>query len=183
VPLVALLVTVWTNGWVIEAVQSGSMEPQLRSGSAVVVAPVDAAEIEAGSVIAFTDPNARGRTVVHRVRRVVEREGLVSFETQGDANATPDRELVPVRMVQGEVVRHVVGLGAAVDWVADRRNALLLVVVPAAAFGLNELVAYRQRKRGRAEALEIAALKARIVELELAASGSVEAAFPSPQGG
>ena len=91
-------------------VRGGSMSPTIPIGSVVLVEPVSAGAVNAGDVITFTAPN--DTVVTHRVLGRSAGEDP-SFITQGDANATPDPDLVPGAAVIGRVVFAVPVAGSA----------------------------------------------------------------------
>jgi signal peptidase len=142
VPLTAFLVGVWVQGWQLQAVQSGSMEPTYPVGSLLVVEPIDASQVAPGMALVFRDPVDPARTVTHRVVGLVPGETL-QFWTQGDANPARDPLPVPARFVRGRVRSDIVGLGFLMGWLRWPRSFLLLVVLP----GL--LLIASQRNGGR----------------------------------
>jgi signal peptidase len=86
------------QGYHYFAVQSDSMEPTIRSGDLVVVAPAHADGVyEPGQIITFHP--TPGYTTTHRVNDVNES----GIETKGDANATPDVSRIQSDQVVGEV--------------------------------------------------------------------------------
>jgi signal peptidase I len=52
------------------SVQTGSMEPAIKTGSLVFVTDVSAATIKPGDVITYTDPRNQAQTITHRVRDI-----------------------------------------------------------------------------------------------------------------
>lgn len=168
IPSLAAAATVWSNGLTVHSIRSGSMAPGIPRGSVAISAPVDTTEIAPGSVIVFTDPRQPERTVVHRVRTVVEQPGGVFFETQGDANSSPDLDLVPARLVQGRVENRIMGVGAVADRLSDRTTGVALVVGALLLFVSSEALGVLTRRRGRLASLraERDALLVRITELE-----------------
>lgn len=82
-------------------VLGGSMEPAIGVGSAVIVRPVQPARLVAGDVITYVTRD--DTPVTHRILEVEEDELGLAFRTQGDANQTPDPELVRAANVQGRV--------------------------------------------------------------------------------
>ncbi len=140
-PLSIFLVTVWLLGGQLQAVLSGSMSPTYPVGSLLVVAPIDAGDVEPGMALVFEDPVQPGRVVTHRVASVIETPSL-QFVTQGDANTRADAAPVPARMVRGRVLWHLRGLGVLLTWLAWPRGFIALVVLPAVL-----LLALEARKR------------------------------------
>jgi signal peptidase len=75
----------WQQGYRLYIVHTGSMEPTLRPGDAVLDAPAPAT-VRPGEVVTFRAGSGPGSVVTHRVSSVSE--GLV--HTQGDANRSVD---------------------------------------------------------------------------------------------
>ncbi len=94
-------------------VLSGSMEPTIDTGDAVVVRTADPATVGIGDVITFHGYGAE-RLTTHRVIDVRDVDGNRHFRTQGDANETPDPNLAPAGGVVGRVVLRLPRFG----WVA-----------------------------------------------------------------
>jgi signal peptidase len=145
-PFTTFVVASWLLGWQLQPVLTASMSPTYPVGSLLVVGPVDPSEVRAGMAVTFDDPAKPGRLVTHRVVRVREGDPLF-FDTQGDANASPDPFPVPARSIRGRVLWHVPILGYAVDFLGWPRGFILLVVIPAVALGLTEALALRRRRR------------------------------------
>jgi signal peptidase I len=120
-------------GWRLENVQTDSMTPAIPRGSLAVVAPEDPRSIEVGHVISFVDRSRERRRVLHRVANVIDRgaSGLF-FETQGDANTTPDSFLVPFRNVEGRLRWHIPRIGSVAWTLRPPAGLALFVGLPAA---------------------------------------------------
>lgn len=148
-PLAGLLVGVWLGGWRLELVRTGSMEPTYPVGSMTVVEPIDASEVRSGMALSFTDPGGSGQVVTHRVVRVISQDSGLFFETQGDANATPDPQLVPARNARGVVRWHVPYFGSAAWALRWPRAPLALVAAPGLLLAAGEWRAWRRRRSAR----------------------------------
>ena len=84
-------------------VLSGSMEPKYPVGSLLYVQPVDYRNLKVGDVISFV-ANDDKVVVTHRITEIVPDENDVSvlrFRTKGDANESPDANLVHYKNVIG----------------------------------------------------------------------------------
>ena len=84
-------------------VMSGSMTPVLPVGSLIYVKPTDPATLKSGDIISFV-ANAEKTIVTHRIVSVVPDTtdpSILRFKTQGDANSTPDTNLVHSNNVLG----------------------------------------------------------------------------------
>ena len=84
-------------------VMSGSMDPEYPVGSLIYVKPVDYKTLKVGDVISYVAGD--DKTIV--THRIVEIEtdkndaSVLRFRTQGDANNTPDANLVHYKNVLG----------------------------------------------------------------------------------
>jgi signal peptidase len=80
----------------------GSMEPAIGLGSAIVIAPVQPADLVKGDVVSLRVGPDRA-TFTHRIIDVFDRPDGVWIRTKGDANADPDPTLVPATAIIGRV--------------------------------------------------------------------------------
>jgi len=84
------------------AVQSGSMEPVIRTHSIVIAQKVEAKDIKVGDIAVYkqdlNDP--KSRLIVHRVIEVVDG----GFRFQGDNNSGPDPYIITDDMIRCRVV-------------------------------------------------------------------------------
>ncbi len=134
-------------------VLSGSMEPTIATGDAVVVREVAEQDVGVGDVITYHGYGS-DRLTTHRVIDVSDVRGQRHFRTQGDANESPDPNLAPAGGLEGEVVLTVPRFG----WFAlEMQRPVVRLVglsLPAgmlAAGAVRDLVALR-RGRGTAPA-------------------------------
>jgi signal peptidase len=124
-------------GWSVDAVFSGSMEPELKVGGVVVTRPVEAAEIKVGDILTFYPPLSEQLTS-HRVIEIKEGSEL-SFQTKGDANEDPDPFIVPAQNVVGKICFHIPYLGYFSQAVKTRLGFLLALGIPALIIIIMEL--------------------------------------------
>ena len=78
-----------TGRLLLQTVPTGSMEPVIPKGSAILVENKDVSAIEVGDVIVFAAPET-GTMTVHRVIEIGETDGTRTFTTKGDNNPGPD---------------------------------------------------------------------------------------------
>ena len=103
-------------GWRPYLITSGSMEPDVPSGSLVLADRDGTLDVSAGDVVVVHDPARPGSLLTHRVVGMRSDDSVV---TKGDANPAADALPVPARAVVGRVrailpllgmvVRHRVG--------------------------------------------------------------------------
>ena len=116
-------------GWRVDAVLSGSMEPELKVGSLVVTRPVEPEEIEVGDIITFRQPTVTNGTVSHRVVNIFQ-NSPICFQTKGDANDRPDPIMVPGRNLIGEICLHIPMMGYFTEFLKTPAGFIFGVVIP-----------------------------------------------------
>lgn len=103
-------------------VLSGSMEPNIKTGSLCVVDTKAAFhEIKTGDVIAFE--TGSGSLVTHRA--VAFRDGII--ETKGDANAVTDGLTTSEANFRGRTICSIPYLGYVLSWLRTGRGKVLAV--------------------------------------------------------
>lgn len=95
------------------AVATGSMEPAIEIGDAVVVGRTDAEALQEGQVIAY---RLDGQIVVHRITERTETALGPVFRTKGDHNNAPDLQEVTADQICGRVLLVVPKGGTASLW-------------------------------------------------------------------
>jgi signal peptidase len=130
-------------------VESGSMAPAVKTGSMVVIVPRE--KYEVGDIITFGKRTDAVPTT-HRVIGVEAQNGVLYYETKGDANDNVDPRLVSEREVKGEVVLAVRYLGYIIDFARHPYGFVFLIGLPAGAVVLDELFTiYDELKKRRAK--------------------------------
>lgn len=115
-------------GWRVDAVFSGSMEPEIKVGSVLITRPVEAETIKAGDIITFDSPPSEMPTT-HRVVSV-EKGSELYFQTKGDANEDADPITVPAQNVLGTAYFHVPYFGYVSQFVKTPLGFILTLCVP-----------------------------------------------------
>ena len=128
-------------------VTSGSMEPAISAGDAVVVSPVvDASQLRVGQPVTFW-PMRKSFLVTHRIVELVnvadvdsrgdpmrDQNGRIRttphIRTQGDAVGKPDPDLTPVTSVRGIVTEVHSGWGWFLSWAHSPMGRLMLFAPP-----------------------------------------------------
>ncbi|NLA12564.1 MAG: signal peptidase I [Firmicutes bacterium] len=114
-------------GYRICYVMSGSMEPALKVGSAVVVQSLAAEEVRPGDIITYRSNNGSTLTT-HRVERLDTTSGLL-FYTKGDANKIADPLPVTEQQLVGKVALTVPYLGYLLAYAGTREGLLVLLAL------------------------------------------------------
>jgi len=117
-------------------VESGSMEPAIKTGSVVVVKPADSYKI--GEVITFND-GGKDKTTTHRVADIEVVSGKVYYITKGDANNAEDSGKVSETKVVGKVLTSIPYAGYLLAAAKEPIGFVLLVIVPCVMIIFEEL--------------------------------------------
>lgn len=108
-------------------VQSGSMEPSIKTGSVIVVKQAESYMV--GEVITF---GPRSKTKPPTTHRIIEIKEDGSYVTKGDANDDEDLRTVSRYEVIGKVVASIPWVGYAVAAAQKPWGFVVIVVIPAA---------------------------------------------------
>jgi len=115
--------------WRVDALLSGSMEPQLKVGSLVVTRPVEPETIVVGDIITFRPTTVGESMISHRVIDV-RRASALYFLTKGDANDNPDPFTVPARNLVGKICFHAPYWGYLTEFLKTPIGFLFGMVIP-----------------------------------------------------
>ena len=118
-------------------VLSGSMEPQIHTGSLIFIRP--AGEYNVGDIVTKTTEE-KDVTVTHRIIEKEMIDGKVMFTTKGDANNVADNEKVPQEKIVGKVFLNTPYLGYAVNFAKTKQGLILIIIIPAVIIIFEELV-------------------------------------------
>ncbi len=126
-------------------VQSGSMEPAIKTGSIVVTAPDK--NYQKNDVITFMpDPNLNLKdikaTVTHRIVKINldKTKKPISYIVKGDANNAPDREPVILKGILGKVMISIPYIGRAVAFAKTQTGFIFLIIIPATLVVYSEIM-------------------------------------------
>src|SRR3989344_780659 len=132
----------------VKIVQSGSMEPTIKTGALVVLKPFD--EYQIGDVIMFGEDTKTKVPTTHRIVADEVRSGVFYYTTKGDANEDPDPQQVAQSEVIGKVLFSIPYFGYVLDFAKKPLGFALLIGVPAAIVVFDEGAnIWRETKRLR----------------------------------
>ncbi len=119
-------------GYSVFRVMTGSMEPEIREDSLLVVQKTPPEDIAPGDVISFfsPDPMLEGAVNTHRVVRIEKENGRTQFITKGDANVIEDIYPTDASALVGRVVFQSYGLGKAVSLLANPLVFGIIILLP-----------------------------------------------------
>ena len=112
-------------------VQSGSMEPAMKTGSLAIVRSTEADILAAGDVITFKDADS-GKLITHRITGVNILGDSYEFITKGDANENVDQTAVAPADIIGKVMFSIPLIGYLLNIAQTKTGLLFMVMVPGA---------------------------------------------------
>ena len=119
-------------GYSMFRVLTGSMEPEIPTGSMVIVKHQNTSDYVVGDVITFhsTDPTLKGSINTHRLIEITGEGNFTVFHTKGDANMIADPYSVDPSDVIGKVVVISKVLGFIVNLFSNPLIFAAVVVIP-----------------------------------------------------
>jgi len=111
-------------------VRSGSMEPTLMTGDAIVTRIVGPSEVRVGQVITFVDATRGNALVSHRVTEMTHSGGTYSFVTRGDMNTGVERWTIDDQGTLGRLALRIPKLGFVVARISEPGIRALLLGLP-----------------------------------------------------
>ena len=121
-------------GFSVLKIQTGSMEPEYRTGSVIITRKVSADKLEKGDVISFYSSGGQisNRVNTHRIEEIYYlRGGERQFVTKGDANDTVDEFPVYEKRIIGKVVYNLgVFSGSVIGFLQNPNIILFFIVIP-----------------------------------------------------
>ena len=138
------------DGYQLRIVQSGSMEPELRTGSLILVESRE--QYGVGDVVTFGEERRGQVPITHRIvdDRLVE--GDLRFVTKGDANENEDAALLDPGDILGAVRFHIPYLGFVIDFARTPLGFIGMVAIPAALVVFDEgMTIYREIRKKKLE--------------------------------
>ena len=131
-------------GYSVLRLQTGSMEPEYRTGSIIITKKVDVNDLEKGDVISFysTSLDISDRVNTHRIVDIIyDQSGRREFVTKGDANELQDENPVLSSRVIGKVIFDLgVVSGSVLGMLQNPKVIFFLIIVPLIIITFSEAV-------------------------------------------
>lgn len=126
-----------TGNYKFLTVLSGSMEPEIKTGSIVMVKPAN--DYKIGDIITFGKTTKTETPTTHRIFEIAVERGEPLYITKGDANKEPDTKEITGKEIIGKVIFDAPYLGYAVDAAKKPIGFILIIIVPAVIIVSDEL--------------------------------------------
>ncbi|PIY79270.1 MAG: signal peptidase I [Candidatus Pacebacteria bacterium CG_4_10_14_0_8_um_filter_43_12] len=115
-------------GWQLIVVKSGSMEPNLPTGSLLFVKETAAYKI--GDIITYRSIGNPNTLITHRIETITSLNSSTELTTRGDANPATDIFSVPLSSVIGKVDGFIPWVGYAISFLQTPLGAVIFVIIP-----------------------------------------------------
>jgi signal peptidase len=119
-------------------VQSGSMEPTIKTGSLVVIKPV--VDYKIGDIITFGQITKTKTPTTHRIVEMKVVGGNLAYITKGDANNGSDQKEISQKEILGKVLLKVPYIGYAVAAGRTKTGFALIIIIPSLAIIIEETI-------------------------------------------
>jgi signal peptidase len=119
-------------------VQSGSMEPAIKTGSVAVVSPMD--NYAVGDIITFGENKGKILPTTHRIVESRAIDGKIIYKTKGDANNGPDMMEISKSSIIGKVILSIPYLGYIIAFAKKPIGFIIIIGVPAVAIIYDEAI-------------------------------------------
>lgn len=127
-------------GYVFLTVNSGSMDPAIKTGSLILVKTISPSQLTKGNVITFKNPKNVNQLITHRIIKISKKENNnYLFTTKGDANNTIDLWEIAPDAIVGKTTYTIPYLGFLVDFIKKPKGFIIFVIVPAVLIIIFEL--------------------------------------------
>lgn len=120
------------------AVQSGSMEPALHTGS--VVLTKEFPDYKIGDIITYQNSEVAKIPVTHRIYRIKDTPEGKAYISKGDANNVDDKAPIIKSQILGKVIFTLPLFGYVVQFSKTQFGFLAIVVIPATLIIYSELI-------------------------------------------
>lgn len=123
---------------------SGSMEPTIMTGDAIVVKEVTQDEIKTNDIISFL----QGETIVtHRVIEEIQESGVKKYKTKGDNNHLEDREKVCYEQIEGKYQFKIRQFGIVTEILKSKITLIILILLIIFMHYYNQKMKYKRQIR------------------------------------
>ena len=119
---------------------SRSMEDTINVNDVIIVKEVPQDEIKKDDIIAFYQG---GEVITHRIINVIEKDGVIRYETKGDNNVHADDNLVSYGQIEGKYQFKISGFGIILRILKNPVTIIVLVII----LILNCIYGYNYRRK------------------------------------
>ncbi|MFP7297965.1 signal peptidase I SipW [Neobacillus niacini] len=129
-------------GYQLKTVLSGSMEPDIKTGSVIAIKPVkNKMDFAEGNVVTFISKDDHSKLITHRIHEVIGDKTNPVYITKGDNNEVPDSDPVIPQNIVGEYHGFTIPyIGFLMQFATSKLGNVLLLILPGVAILLYSLI-------------------------------------------
>jgi len=124
-------------------VMSGSMEPEIHTGSVVFSVKTDPETLSVGDIINYSSQDA-SVSVTHRLVEITTKNNQTVFRTKGDANQGEDAQDIFAPAIKGKVLFSIPYLGYLSVFMKTPLGFILTVIIPGILIIVSEIFNIRK---------------------------------------
>ncbi|WP_271495309.1 signal peptidase I [Enterococcus sp. 5H] len=109
----------------LKTVLTGSMAEIFPQGSLLVVKDETPEKLRVGDIISFEKGN---ETVSHRITKIDQTQGQLTFQTKGDSNQTIDQTVVFPKDITGKIIFSIPKLGRILSVIQSPRGKIASIL-------------------------------------------------------
>lgn len=122
----------------IKIVQSGSMEPAIKTGSLAVIKPMSLYKV--GDIVTFGKDTKKDIPTTHRIIADRVENGTMIYSTKGDANEDKDTKEIKQNEIIGKTIFSVPYAGYIIDFAKQPLGFVIFIGLPALYIVYDEVV-------------------------------------------
>ncbi len=120
-------------------VLSGSMEPDIKTGSIVITKSINPLNLTAGDIVAYNSPLNSKENILHRIISIKSQNPLI-FKTKGDKNNSPDTwDLMSVGVL-GKKIFTIPYFGYLIAYIKSPIGFIIFTLIPAIYFIFSQII-------------------------------------------
>ena len=136
--LLILTVLPGFGGYKVLIVQSGSMEPAIKTGSLIIIKSAD--DYQVNDIITFNQfPDRNDASTTHRIISIDKDNDQLKYQTKGDANNSPDAAPINKNQIWGKTIAALPYLGYGVAAARTKLGFMIIILVPAGMIIFDEI--------------------------------------------
>lgn len=125
-------------GLQLYVVLSGSMSPTIKTGSVIILKPVEPEKIVQGDIITFSSKWNSNSLTTHRVVKVDNEKGL-NFITKGDGNKVQDANPTYSENIKGKVILWIPYAGYIINFLKTPIGFSMITIIILLLIVINKL--------------------------------------------
>ena len=129
-------------GYELMIVLSGSMEPNIKTGSIIAVKPISTPDkCEVGDVVTYQSLDDPNTLITHRIISIENSGNSIQYITKGDNNNSEDPKPIPSSKVVGTYANFTVpGLGYMFNFIKSKNGLICVLIIPGALLIISQLI-------------------------------------------